>query len=72
MVAKGTPVKADTGASAWRSQDFQNGYSSPLLIDLDGRPELVVFTFGEVSGLDPATGKLEWTVKHPACYLSAL
>ena len=59
-------VKADTGAFAWRSQDFQNGYSSPLLIDLDGRPELVVFTFGEVSGLDPATGQLEWTVAHRA------
>jgi outer membrane protein assembly factor BamB len=59
-------VNADTGAFAWRSQDFQNGYSSPLLIDLDGRPEIVVFTFGEVSGLDPATGRLEWTVKHAA------
>jgi outer membrane protein assembly factor BamB len=59
-------VKADTGGFAWRSQDFQNGYSSPLLIDLDGRPEIVVFTFGEVSGLDPVTGKLEWTVKHAA------
>jgi len=59
-------VNAETGAFAWRSQDFQNGYSSPLLIDLDGRPELVVFTFGEVSGLDPATGTLEWTVAHRA------
>lgn len=59
-------LKADTGTFAWRSQDFQNGYSSPLLIDLDGRPELVVFTFGEVSGLDPATGRLEWTVAHRA------
>jgi outer membrane protein assembly factor BamB len=59
-------VTAETGAFAWRSQDFQNGYSSPLLIDLDGRPELVVFTFGEVSGLDPATGTLEWTVAHRA------
>jgi outer membrane protein assembly factor BamB len=25
-----------------------------------------VFTFGEVSGLDPATGTLEWTVAHRA------
>ena len=57
-------VNAENGTFAWRSQDFQNGYSSPLLIDLDGRPEVVVFTFGEVSGLDPVTGKLEWTVPH--------
>lgn len=59
-------LRAATGAIAWQSQDFENGYSSPLLIDLDGRPELVVFTYGEISGLDPATGELEWTIAHPA------
>ena len=55
-----------SGRQVWASQDFDNGYSSPLLIDLDGTPELVVFTAGEVSGLDPATGALEWTRPHPA------
>ncbi len=59
-------VQAPSGKIAWHSQDFQNGYSSPLLIDLDGRPELVAFTYGEVSGLDPRTGQLEWTYPHPA------
>jgi hypothetical protein len=39
-------VHASSGKIAWHSQDFQNGYSSPLLIDLDGRPELVAFTYG--------------------------
>ena len=53
-----------SGEIAWQSQDFQNGYSSPLLIDLDGQPEVVVFTYGEVSGLNPRTGALEWTVAH--------
>ena len=57
-------VDAATGKVAWQSQDFQNGYSSPLLVDLDGQPELVVFTYGEVSGLNPRTGALEWTVAH--------
>lgn len=59
-------VKAASGALAWQAQDFQNGYSSPLLIDLDGQPEVVVFTYGEVSGLDPRTGALDWTVPHAA------
>jgi outer membrane protein assembly factor BamB len=59
-------VRAASGQIAWQSQDFQNGYSSPLLIDLDGRPEVVVFTFGEVSGLDPKTGALEWSYPHEA------
>jgi hypothetical protein len=57
---------AATGKIAWQSQDFQNGYSSPLLIELDGAPELIVFTYGEVSGLDPSSGRLEWSVPHPA------
>jgi outer membrane protein assembly factor BamB len=59
-------VDAESGAIAWQSQDFQNGYSSPLIIDLDGRPELIVFTYGEVAGLDPRTGTLEWSRPHPA------
>jgi len=49
---------------AWQAQDFQNGYSSPLLIDLDGRPELIVFTYGEIAGLDPSNGRLEWSRPH--------
>jgi outer membrane protein assembly factor BamB len=59
-------VDAAKGTRVWESQDFENGYSSPLLIDLDGRPEVIVFTYGEVSGLNPATGALEWTHPHPA------
>jgi outer membrane protein assembly factor BamB len=57
-----------SGRELWAAQDFANGYSSPLLIDVDGRPELVAFTAGEISGLDPATGTLEWSVGHPADY----
>jgi outer membrane protein assembly factor BamB len=55
-----------TGREQWAAQDFMNGYSSPTLIDLDGRPELIVFSAGEISGLDPDTGRLEWTRPHPA------
>ena len=58
-------LEATTGNIAWQSQDYQNGYSSPILIDLDGRPELIVFTFGDVAGLNPDTGALEWTRPHP-------
>jgi outer membrane protein assembly factor BamB len=55
---------AATGKTAWQSQDFENGYSSPIIIDLDGRPELIVFTYGEIAGLDPDTGALEWSRPH--------
>jgi outer membrane protein assembly factor BamB len=56
----------ETGREKWASQDFMNGYSSPLLIDVGGRPELVVFSAGEISGIDPENGRLEWTQPHPA------
>ena len=59
-------LDAATGAIVWQSQDYQNGYSSPILIDLDGRPEVVVFTYSEIAGLDPDTGALEWSRAHTA------
>jgi outer membrane protein assembly factor BamB len=59
-------IDAATGRERWSSQDFVNGYSSPILVDLDGRPELIAFTAGEVSGLNPDNGALEWTRPHPA------
>jgi outer membrane protein assembly factor BamB len=59
-------VDASSGRINWQAQDFQTGYSSPVLIELDGQPEVVVFTYGEISGLNPRTGALEWTRPHPA------
>ena len=59
-------LDAATGRTVWQSQDFQNGYSSPILIDLDGHPEVVAFTYAEVAGLNPDTGALEWSKAHPS------
>jgi outer membrane protein assembly factor BamB len=59
-------VKTATGETVWRSQDFQNGYSSPVIVDVDGRKEVIVFTYGEIAGLNPRTGALDWMLPHPA------
>jgi outer membrane protein assembly factor BamB len=59
-------LDAATGATRWQAQDFENGYSSPIVVDVGGSPELIVFTYAEIAGLDPATGALEWTRPHPA------
>jgi outer membrane protein assembly factor BamB len=61
-------LDAATGRTRWATQDFDNGYSSPTIVALDGKPHLVVFTAGDISGLDPNTGALEWTRAHPADY----
>ncbi len=56
------------GSVAWSSGDFQNSCSSPILIDVDGATELVAFLYGEIVGLDPATGTVRWTHAHPTDY----
>jgi outer membrane protein assembly factor BamB len=61
-------LEIETGKIRWASQDFDNAYSSPLIVEVAGKRHLIVFTAGEISGLDPDTGALEWTRPHPADY----
>lgn len=51
------------GEVVWKKQDFDYGPSSPILINVDGQEQLVVFMAEGPAGLDPATGELLW--KHP-------
>jgi outer membrane protein assembly factor BamB len=51
------------GEVVWKKQDFDYGPSSPILIDVDGQTQLVVFMGEGPAGLDPATGELLW--RHP-------
>ena len=52
------------GQSAWKSQDFINSYSSPIVINVDGQDQLIVFVETQVAGLDPNTGDLLWRHTH--------
>jgi outer membrane protein assembly factor BamB len=68
--APGAPVvafQARTGEVAWRSEsDGQGdlaGYSTPLRVERDGGPEIVVFQGRALVSLDPKSGKLLW--KYP-------
>ena len=53
------------GTIAWKKQDFDNSYSSPLLIKLDGQDQLVALMYGEIIGVDPNNGELLWSHSHP-------
>jgi outer membrane protein assembly factor BamB len=53
------------GKVAWKKQDFENSYSSPLLIKVDGQDQLVAFMSGEIVGVDPNNGDLLWSTPHP-------
>ncbi len=53
------------GKVAWQKQDFENSYSSPLLIKVDGQDQLVAFMYREIVGVDPNNGDLLWSTPHP-------
>jgi outer membrane protein assembly factor BamB len=53
-----------TGALVWKAGTFDGAPASPLLIDVDGEPQLVLFAGDRVAGLDPGNGRVLWTVPH--------
>jgi len=56
--------RAADGTVAWKSGDFLISETSPLIVDVDGEPELIVVGGQSVNGLDPDTGRLRWTHAH--------
>lgn len=53
--------RVKTGEPAWNAgQDDPAGYSSPALLDVGGRQQIVVFTGSSVLGLVPDSGALLW------------
>jgi outer membrane protein assembly factor BamB len=70
IVTMGGPNQAvaafdqNTGKLAWKGGFFVWAPASPILIDVDKQPQLVVFGGDIVAGIDPATGKELWTHPH--------
>lgn len=65
--AEATVVALDTrtGKIAWRAgQDFPAGYSSPALLEVGGRKQVVVFHGAGALGLDPQSGTELWSYPY--------
>ena len=63
---KGSAVVAldlKDGQQIWSSQDFTVSYASPLLIQVDGQDQVVLFLARQAVGIDPADGRTLW--QHP-------
>jgi outer membrane protein assembly factor BamB len=58
----------ETGEVAWKNQDLELAPSSPVLIDVDGEEQLVVFGRKQVAGVDPSNGALLWSHPHETEY----
>lgn len=52
------------GSVVWKSQDFLIAPASPILINVDGQDQLVVYGGQTINGLDPGTGELLWSHDH--------
>jgi outer membrane protein assembly factor BamB len=57
-----------TGALVWKSGSAATSPASPIVIDVDGQPQLVVFGGDRVIGLDPANGRPLWSHPHKTDY----
>ena len=53
------------GAVVWQSLSFQNAYSSPILITVDGQRQVVALVAQEVVGFSPDNGTELWRHPHP-------
>jgi outer membrane protein assembly factor BamB len=51
-----------SGEVVWKSQSFGGGYSSPILVRVDGEEQLVVAMGPDRAGLNPASGELKWHI----------
>jgi outer membrane protein assembly factor BamB len=58
-------LRQSDGAVIWKSLMFENAHSSPVLIDVDGQPQVVALIASEVIGFSPDTGALLWRHNHP-------
>jgi len=57
-----------TGKELWRSVPDRAGYSTPILIQHAGRPQLVCWTPENIRSLDPRDGKPLWAVPYKVTY----
>lgn len=56
-------LNTKTGKEVWRYEGVNRSWNTPILVEADGRSELVYSEQGFVRALDPATGKELWHCK---------
>jgi outer membrane protein assembly factor BamB len=54
----------ETGAVVWKSGSTSPSPASPILIDVDGQPQLLVLGGDRIAGMNPSTGETLWSHPH--------
>ena len=52
------------GELVWKGGDFLIAEAAPLLIDVDGQTQVVIFGGQTINGLNPDTGEVLWSHEH--------
>lgn len=61
-------LRQKDGAVVWKNMSGANAHSSPVLIEVDGQPQVVALLASEVIGFDPEDGRLLWRHPHETQY----
>ncbi len=61
-------LRKSDGTVIWKNLDFKNAHSSPLLIEVDGQPQVVALLASEVIGFNPENGQMLWQHRHNTNY----
>ena len=63
-----TALRQSDGAAVWKSLQFKNAHSSPVLIEVDDQPQVAALVASEVIGFNPDNGQLLWRHPHETQY----
>lgn len=60
-------IDGESGEVAWKQDapGYTSNWSTPILVEAEGRTDLVLSVPGEVWGLNPSNGKLRWYCEIP-------
>jgi outer membrane protein assembly factor BamB len=61
-------LKQSSGEVVWARQTFRNAHSAPLLIDVDGQPQVAAVAADRIIGVNPDNGELLWSFPHNTQY----
>lgn len=54
-----------TGEIVWKNKSYNVGYSSPILVNVDGEEQLIVAMRNVRAGLNPNNGEVRWQLELP-------
>lgn len=54
-------LNKNTGKEVWRTTGIRESWSMPLVVEVNGKHEIVIALAGKLFGIDPANGEKLWT-----------